>query len=657
MGLRRRLRKMKINTEIKPYFIKLRQAGRGGTDFRFKMALLSLVCFFALLSAARLILFCINYDTFSAISFWPLLHAFLYGLKFDFATAAVFVLPPIFLLMLPLKARAWLKFWTVFLILEFIFFAAALASDLIYFGYVKRHMGEEILNLSNDITFIIGYALGTGLPVLIMLLASLALLLWAVNKFINSRYAAPRFGGIKEIIFYALICFIMFIGIFGGFAKNPLNIPDAYVSVRNNDLANLSLNGIFTSYQVLLKGNYIAENETDIHLAADNAVKYLICEGEEVPLPHQYPLMRKKTGLKPAKKMPNVVIILLESWVPQYIDEASGRSYGVTPVFDELIKNGLYFDNAYAFELRSLQGIAAVLASAPALPKLPKLGYGLERSGLSKLPQMLAPYGYKSIFAQTSARNSFNLFNTAKNFGFEEVYGMEDMPRQLPYAKSEGYGYDYDMYNLLAQKLKDQKQPFFLFAFTGITHTPYLGPLEGFNKYPNTTEENKYLNSLYYADFSIGYFLEQAKKNGWFNNTVFIFAADHTFNRKGTIKEKYHIPLLIYGPKFIKAQRNNEVASQLDILPTLLDILRLSEPYAAAGKSLLADSKPRYALFADGYTIGIIAQDGALRHTRAQALESEGEPSFDSAAAGSMLLSLDKTFYTLLREQRWEKND
>ena len=149
--------------------------------------------------------------------------------------------------------------------------------------------------------------------------------------------------------------------------------------------------------------------------------------------------------------------------------------------------------------------------------------------------------------------------------------------------------------------------------------------------------------------------MEEAKKQGWLNDTIFIFTADHTFNRKGNIREKYHIPMLIYGPWYVQPKRVAEVGSQVDILPTVFDLLRLNNNYAAAGKSLFATGA-RAALFADGYTIGIITKDGALRHTRAKMLESEkyGDD-FDTAAAERLLLGLDKTFSTLLKEARWQE--
>jgi phosphoglycerol transferase MdoB-like AlkP superfamily enzyme len=629
---------------------------RNKAQLRFKTAFFITLAFFILFSFERFFLFCLNRELFAGTGFVQILGGFLNGLRFDAAAIAILTLPLVFMIILPVKSVKWLKFWTTALTFEFVLFAAFLTADMIYFGYVKRHMGEELLSLGNDISFIIGYIAGPGLFKALFLATLFCALIWLKNKFFDTRWREPRFKGPKELPLYAVFAALILLGVYGGFAKHPLNIPDAYGPTTSNNIANLSLNGIFTSYNILRRSDYIAENKTDINAATEAAVAYLSTDGEEATKPYQYPLMRHKNFKAPIR--PNVVIITLESWVPQYIDGANapgGKNYGVTPNFDELIKKGLYFENFYAFELRSLQGISAILASAPALPGLPKLGYGLERAGLTKLPQILEGKGYRTIFAQTSQCKSFNLCATALELGFAEAYGMEDMPKQFKYAKQEGYGYDYDMYALLTRKLEGQKEPFFFFGFTGITHMPYLGPLEGFNKYPNTTEENKYLNSLYYADYSIGRLMEEAKRQGWFNNTIFIFVADHTFNRRGDIREKYNIPMLIYGPWYVQPGRNYETASQLDILPTVLDLLRLNDNYAAAGKSLFAKG-PRAALFADGYTIGIITRDGALRHTRAKTLEVEKyNPAFDEAAARELLMSLDKTFYTLLKESRWQE--
>ena len=623
-------------------------------QLRFKSAIFFTLIFFALFTFARLLLLCFNYSFFEKLSFAQTAFAFLSGLRFDFAAIAIFVLPLVFMLSLPVRSAKWVKFWSFLLSAEFVLFGALLSADLIYFGYVKRHMGEELLSLANDFSFIVGYAFGPGLWILILLILGLLFLLWAVNLIIKIFYQDPSFRGGKEIAYYIVFIALILLGIYGKASRTPLNIPDAYRTADSGMAADLALNGIFTSYRVISQGDYMAENEKDILLSIEETVENVLTEREDAPMPYQYPLTRSLKDLRAYKTPLNLVVVVMESWVPNYIDSVSGTQYGVTPNFDKLVRYGNYFPNFYAFELRSLPGITAVLTGIPALPKLPKLGYGLESINMTKLPQILRDKGYRTIFAQTSQRASFNLDKTAAQLGFEEIYGMEDMPKQFNYVKAEGYGYDYDMFSLLNEKLKGESKPFFLFAFTGITHTPYLGYLEGFDKYPNTTEENKYLNSLMFADYSIGYFIDEMRKEPWFYDTIFIFVADHTFNRNGSIREKYNIPFLIYAPRYVKAQRSETLGSQLDILPTVFDLLRLQEPYSAAGKSLVSEGGGRNALFADGYTIGIITPEGALRHTREKALEQEKySPDFDKDSAEQSLLSLDKAFYTLIKENRW----
>ncbi len=623
-------------------------------QLRFKSAIFFTLIFFALFTFARLLLLCFNYSFFEKLSFAQMAFAFLSGLRFDFAAIAIFVLPLVFMLSLPVRSAKWVKFWSFLLSAEFVLFGALLSADLIYFGYVKRHMGEELLSLANDFSFIVGYAFGPGLWILILLILGLLFLLWAVNLIIKIFYQDPSFRGGKEIAYYIVFIALILLGIYGKASRTPLNIPDAYRTADSGMAADLALNGIFTSYRVISQGDYMAENEKDLLLSIEETVENVLTEREDAPMPYQYPLTRSLKDLRAYKTPLNLVVVVMESWVPNYIDSVSGTQYGVTPNFDKLVRYGNYFPNFYAFELRSLPGITAVLTGIPALPKLPKLGYGLESINMTKLPQILRDKGYRTIFAQTSQRASFNLDKTAAQLGFEEIYGMEDMPKQFNYVKAEGYGYDYDMFSLLNEKLKGESKPFFLFAFTGITHTPYLGYLEGFDKYPNTTEENKYLNSLMFADYSIGYFIDEMRKEPWFYDTIFIFVADHTFNRNGSIREKYNIPFLIYAPRYVKAQRSETLGSQLDILPTVFDLLRLQEPYSAAGKSLVSEGGGRNALFADGYTIGIITPEGALRHTREKALEQEKySPDFDKDSAEQSLLSLDKAFYTLIKENRW----
>ena len=79
-----------------------------------------------------------------------------------------------------------------------------------------------------------------------------------------------------------------------------------------------------------------------------------------------------------------------------------------------------------------------------------------------------------------------------------------------------------------------------------------------------------------YTDYAIGKFIENSKSKPWFKDTVFVIVADHCASVAGKTKlpvAKYHIPLFLYAPDMLPARHYNRLASQIDIVPTLLDVL------------------------------------------------------------------------------------
>ena len=276
-----------------------------------------------------------------------------------------------------------------------------------------------------------------------------------------------------------------------------LGVADVYNYASSPAAAALTLNGVFTAYQVGRKGRMEVANRYPAEEAVKNAQKYLLAADETVP-EDAYPLMRraKAEQAAPAKGY-NVVIVLLEGWHPYYVDGLSHHGFGATPVFDEIIKNGVNFSNAYAAGHRSIFGFAAVLACVPLVPGLPMFGYGLELTAFSPMPKHFAQAGYYTFFAQTSHRDSYRMCALASYLGAQESYGWEDMPERLSYKDRAPFGYDYDAFMLVADKIKNRKQPHFMgMVFTGITHEPFASTLPQFDKYPYDSWEHGLLNTL-----------------------------------------------------------------------------------------------------------------------------------------------------------------
>ena len=169
--------------------------------------------------------------------------------------------------------------------------------------------------------------------------------------------------------------------------------------------------------------------------------------------------------------------------------------------------------------------------------------------------------------------------------------------------------------------------------------------------------EKGYLNALGYADWSIGQFIAEARNMPWFDNTVFIFTADHV-NRlqQGEGTQRFHTPMLIYSPKWVSAGESDVIGSQLDVMPTILDLLGIDGEFAALGESLLRKPNGGQAFVSyGGQHIALITPDGFLRHDLQRVLENHGFNEQMRPLVERRLLALDQISYELLHTNRWAR--
>ena len=628
------------------------------TDSKLCISVAAVCVIMGVFTCARVAIWWANGAVFAPLSGAEITSAFVHGIQFDFYMTALCIGPVILLLNLPVSSVKWTKMWTAVLLVELVVMTGFLVGDFIYFPKVGRHIGEEIIQLSNDWGFIISYMFTQAWWELLILLGSLTAAIYGLFAYIN-RVGICKRTWKKTAAILGCILGLTLLGLRGHLSGGKsLGVADVYRYARNAPGAALTLNGLFTAYQVGRKGAQEFTNNYPLAEAVENTQKLFIAPSEKI-ISAQYPLMRQSAPAvsAPAKK-PNVFIVLLEGWHPYYVEGLSHQGFGVTPVFDELIKTGVNFTNAYAAGQRSIFGFAAVLASVPLVPGLPMFGYGLETTSISPMPAHFARAGYYTFFAQTSHRDSYRLCALASYLGMQESYGWEDIPQRLPYKQKAPFGYDYDALQFAADKIAQHAgQPFMGMVFTGITHEPFTSTLAQFDKYPYDSWEHGFLNTLAFADWSIGELLARAKKDGWFDDTIFVFVADHISGgpADSSLKNHFQIPLVIYAPKLLPAQNIDYVVSQLDLVPTLYKLTGLTPPvYTAFGRNMFDTSAPRAALVSEGNNVGIITQNGAVRHTGSQRLTVEPyQPDFDVQAAENLLLSLDKTAYVLLKTNRW----
>ncbi len=238
---------------------------------------------------------------------------------------------------------------------------------------------------------------------------------------------------------------------------------------------------------------------------------------------------------------------------------------------------------------------------------------------------------------QASWRKSLRVDSISRFTGFDEYYGAEDMWCNGPEKGHPLLGtWDRCMYEFILKKLKEAKEPFFLFAFSAATHIPFYSPGKKWEKFPHSNGTVLgFLNTLYYADWAIEKFMESARKEKWFKNTIFFFVADHTFllNDKPLHKFGIHphrrpleflrIPLIIYAPGLLYPREVTDIYSQVDIYSTILDLIHEKGKFSAISNSIF-DKSPRYAINLNGYYYTIVSNDGYLKFDTKNILGKSG---------------------------------
>ena len=314
--------------------------------------------------------------------------------------------------------------------------------------------------------------------------------------------------------------------------------------------------------------------------------------------------IRRKITHQGSEKQLNIILITVESLSSDYL-EYFGEKRHLTPHLDELIHKSLFFDNFYATGTRTTRGLEAITLSIPPTPGRSIIKRIGRETDLWSLGSILNTKGYETFFLY-GGRGYFENMNAFFAGNGYQIVDQTTVPdSDIHFSNAWGMA-DEDLFQQ-AIKVADQetakKTPFFLHLMTTSNHRPYTYP-DGKIDIPSGSGR---AGAVKYTDYAIDKLLQQAQTKEWFNNTVFVIVADHQAGSAGKRAlpiKRYHIPLWIYSPAQIKPSINHELASQIDIAPTLLGLLNMSYPSCFFGHDILL-SPPHRALIANYQNLGL----------------------------------------------------
>lgn len=565
---------------------------------RFKVTIIWLFILMIIYSLLRFGFYISHLNAFSNIPSNEIITSFILGLRFDLSAILSSNLILMVLYNLPFLKLKY-KFYRIILIFLFIlnnlFFIALNITDYGYFTTTQRRLSYEIFAMAEDVarffpSLVIHHYFLSGLMLLLVILFS-----YLSVKFFNFLYRKlPDYKSISaNILSFIILWGILIVGIRGGFQLKPIRPADTFISDKPES-SYLTLNTTFSVISSLFQNiipeiKYIPQKEAQKIISG-----YIVGENESF-LNEEYPFLRIKRTVGTPKNL-NLVIIIMESWSAKYCGCISGNK-SLTPFFDSLATKGILFTKFLANGQRSIEALPSCLASVPSLLNTSIISSSVETNRFRGLGSILLENGYRTSFHHGATTGSMGFYSFSKITGLLNYYGKEDFNDSLNNSYDGSWGiYDEPFFIFTADVLNSTPEPFCSVIFSLSSHDPFLLPRNRKDIFEKYKEESDLDLSIRYSDYSLQKFFEYASKLSWFENTIFIITSDHTlYNSRTDFFTTYHIPLLIYSPKHISPSVNNKISSQVDILPTVIDLLNISTVHSSMGISMLDTNKERFA--------------------------------------------------------------
>ncbi|MBO4662846.1 MAG: LTA synthase family protein [Bacteroidaceae bacterium] len=520
-----------------------------------------------------------NWNTFSDLSFSELLLIYKGGTRFDWATICYVNALYIILQTLPLpllkndKYQLFTKI--LFVCLNAICWVINL-MDSVYFQFIGRRCTSSVFTeFKNDnVSDILGIEFLRHWYFIMLFLIMLCAFwkLYRYPSFCTGKITAKNY--IQAAVLFVVSIIILVGGIRGGFdpEQRPLNNKEAKEYTSRPIHSALVLN---TPYSIIRTIGKRAFPQPEYFDAQE--------------LKSIYSPVHHATAINASK--PNVVIIILESFASEYSaylnKDAKGK--GFMPFLDSLMQQGMTFEHMYSNGHSSIDGQASVHLSIPLMVE----SFFTSHASLNEVNGMasiLKGEGYYTAYFHGADNGSLSLDGFSRSAGYDSYHGRNEYANDADWDHHWGI-WDEPFLQYYAKEMNKMAQPFVTTIFTITSHHPFQIPEKYKNVYPEG--EIPIHKTIQYTDMSLRKFFETAKKQPWYDNTLFVLTGDHTnqstYKSYQTDLGTYSVPVIFYHPtdSTFRCRKDKGIAQHIDIMPTVLGYTGCSHDYVAFGNDLL----------------------------------------------------------------------
>ncbi|PIF47222.1 phosphoglycerol transferase MdoB-like AlkP superfamily enzyme [Chryseobacterium sp. 52] len=547
---------------------------------------------------ARLLFWYFNKELIKVDSVSDYFNLAFHGTAFD--TTAILYVNALFILLslVPIVINTKKGYQTVLFWLYFLTNGIAYAmnfGDFVYYKFSQARLTSTALDVAkheSNVFKVFTVSIGQHPFVLIWFVVLMALWIFLYKKVKMTEQKPLKL--IPYFIWSVLVlcgtAVLVVGGIRGDFkhSTRPINLVDANRFVVNPLQGNVVLNSTFSFFRTLGTNNFKEVHFVDKKYIDDNVQPYKIYD-------------------RKVENRPNIVIFIVESFGREYSgafnkDKNINGYVSYTPFIDSLAGQSLIFPNTFANGRQSIHGMSSVLAGIPSLTDaFTSSPYSNQK--IQSIVSVCSDLGYDTSFYHGAPNGSMGFLGFGNILGFKHYFGKNE------------YNHDEDFDGMWAiwdepflqyfAKNVGKKQPFMTTVFTASSHHPFKIPEKYNGKFKKGTIEMH--EPIQYTDYAIKKYFETAKKEPWFNNTIFVFTGDHTnqiaYGEYEKAMNRFAVPLILYSPnpEYNLKGVNMETAQQIDIYPTLADLIGYNKPIRSWGRSVVSDKKyPSIVVNSDG---------------------------------------------------------
>ena len=534
---------------------------------------------------ARLLFFIYNSDLIEISGILDFFKLYYHGLVFD--TTAILYLNALFIVfsIFPLVVNTKIGYQKILFYLYFIPNLIGYATNFVDFIYYRYNFGRSTIaaldsleNESNKSLLFFNFVLNYWHVFLLYFLMAFVWI-YMYKKFkTNFVHQVPTVKYFSfSLLGFLLIATLIVGGIRGDFKKStrPINLLDASRYVENPSQADLVLNTPFALIRTMFSNSFKKINLVD-----------------EVTI---------NTLVKPIKQYnnnqqtkPNIVILILESNAKEYLGsfnkQMNIKDYkGYTPFVDSLAQHSMIYTNAYSNGYKSIHAMSSILAGIPSF-KDAFTSSPYPKQPTESLISTLESIGYSTSFFHGAPNGSMGFLGYGNILGIDTYYGKNEYNNDADFDGVWGI-WDEPFMQYFNVEISKKKQPFMATLFSVSSHEPYQIPEKYKSKFPEgTTIMHKCIG---YTDYAIKQFFNKAKKQPWFKNSIFVLVGDHGnliyYDEYFKEMNKNAVAMMIYDPNGKYVGVNNDYAQQIDLYPTILDIIGYKKPFRSWGRSLIND--------------------------------------------------------------------